>query len=91
MLHEGMEARAQRLLDEELQRIGWSKEHLLARPKGDAHKVRIARELRARTTMPLAWIAEHPHMGSRGYVAWLLQRSRSVSSSDSQECQFETI
>jgi len=47
MLHEAMEARAERLLDKALQRIGWSKEHLLARPKGDAHKVQIARELRA--------------------------------------------
>ena len=59
-------------------------EHLLARHKGDPHKVQIARELRAHTTMPLAWIAEHLHMGSRGYVAWLLQRSTAVSSGDTQ-------
>jgi hypothetical protein len=84
MLHEAMEARAERLLNEALQRIGWSKEHLLARHKGDPHKVQIARELRAHTTMPLAWIAEHLHMGSRGYVAWLLQRSTVVSSGDTQ-------
>ena len=84
MLHEATEARAERLLSETLRRMGWSRDHLLARPKGDPHKVQIARELRARTTMPLAWLAEHLHMGSRGYVAWLLQRSAPVPSSNSQ-------
>ncbi len=31
-------------------------------------------ELRSQTTMPLAWTAERLHMGSRGHLAWLLQR-----------------
>jgi len=34
----------------------------------------LARELRAKTTMPLAWIAERLSMGSRGHLAWLLQQ-----------------
>ena len=57
MLHEAMEGRAERLLAETLQRIGWSREQVLARNKGDPHKVVIARELRARTTMPLNYAA----------------------------------
>jgi REP element-mobilizing transposase RayT len=84
LLHEAMEARAQRLLKEELARIGWTKEHLLARLKGEPHKVAIARQLRARTAMSLAWIAEQLNMGSRGYLAWLLQRPAAVESNTRQ-------
>jgi REP-associated tyrosine transposase len=84
LLHEAMEARAERLLDEALVRMGWTKDHLRARLKGDPHKVQIARELRARTTMPLAWIAEQLNMGSRGYLAWLLQRPTTAPANDPQ-------
>jgi hypothetical protein len=78
MVHEAVEARAERLLQEALRRVGWSRERLMERRKGDPQKVKIARELRAHTTMPLSWIAEQLHMGSRGYLAWLLQRSKSA-------------
>jgi hypothetical protein len=37
----------------------------------------LARELRSKTTMPLAWIAARLNMGSRGHLAWLLQQRRS--------------
>ena len=83
-MHEATEARAERLLNEALARIGWTKEHLQARLKGDPHKVQIARELRARTTMPMAWIARELNMGSRGYLAWLLQRSPTAPPSNAQ-------
>ena len=36
----------------------------------------LARELRAKTTLPLAWIALRLNMGSRGHLAWLLQQHR---------------
>ena len=74
LLHEAVEARAERLLREELARIGWTKRDLQARLKGDPHKVAIARHLRAHTAMSVAWIAEQLNMGSRGYLAWLLQQ-----------------
>jgi hypothetical protein len=32
----------------------------------------LARELRSKTTTPLAWIAACLNMGSRGHLAWLL-------------------
>jgi len=38
----------------------------------------LARELRSRTTMPPAWIAERLWMGRRGYLAWLLGRREEV-------------
>ena len=67
---------ARKLLQAEaLGRIGWTKDHLRARPKGNRRKVQIAQQLRAQTTIPLAWIADRPNMGTRGYAAWLLQRT----------------
>jgi putative transposase len=84
MLHEAMEARAERLLNEALTRMGWTKQHLHARLKGDPHKVAIARQLRAQTTMSMAWIAEHLAMGSRGYLAWLLQRPSTAEPNNRQ-------
>jgi len=42
--------------------------------QAELQKVELAWELRSQTTMPLAWIAERLHMGSRGHLAWLLQR-----------------
>ena len=45
-----------------------------ARRKGERGKAQLARELRCRTTMPLAWIAARLKMGSRGHLAWLLQQ-----------------
>jgi hypothetical protein len=49
-------------------------EELSKRRKGDPGKLGLAKELRSQTTMPLGWIAQRLHMGTRGYLAWLLQR-----------------
>ncbi len=84
LLHEAAEARAQRLLKEALGRMGWTEQHLQARLKGDPHKIAIARQLRAQTTMSIAWIAEHLRMGSRGYLAWLLQHRAGPDPDNSQ-------
>jgi len=73
-VQEAVEAQAERLVVAGLKRLGWSEGELRARRKGDARKVRLARELRSRTTMPLAWVAQRLRMGSRGYLAWLLQQ-----------------
>ena len=74
IVHEAAEAQAQRLVKEGLTRMKWKEKDLQERRKGDAGKVRLACELRAKTTMPLAWIAERLKMGSRGYLTWLLYR-----------------
>jgi hypothetical protein len=50
------------------------KQALRARRKGERGKVQLARELRSKTTMPLAWIAARLNMGSRGHLVWLLQQ-----------------
>lgn len=72
---ESCEARAERLLASELQRLGWTKEQLTQRRKGDAHKVRVARRLREETTMTLAWIADQLAMGSASTVAQSLRKN----------------
>ncbi|MGO9200093.1 MAG: hypothetical protein ACLQM8_06080 [Limisphaerales bacterium] len=78
-VQETSEAQAERLVVEGLKRLGWTEEVLRAKRKGDASKVALARELRSRTTMPPAWIAERLWMGGRGYLAWLLGRREEVS------------
>ena len=67
---------AERRVVEGLKRMGWSEAELRARRKGEPRKVKLAQELRSKTTMRLAWIAERLNMGSRGYLAWLLGQRR---------------
>ena len=68
------DADRERLVAEGLRRMGWSEADLKARRKGEPRKVELAWELRSKTTMPLAWVAERLSMGTRGHLAWLLQR-----------------
>ena len=64
--------KAERLVQEELARLGWHDKDLVARRKGDVRKVSLARRLRLETTMSLKWIAKRLHMGSWTYVSNLL-------------------
>jgi REP element-mobilizing transposase RayT len=73
-VQEAAEAKAERLVAAGIKRLGWDEAMLKQRRKGDVGKVALAHEVRARTTMPLAWIAGRLGMGSRGYLAWLLSR-----------------
>ena len=59
---------------EGLKRLRWSEADLRARRKRERGKVELARDLRAKTTRRLAWIAARLNMGSRGPLAWLLQQ-----------------
>ena len=67
-------AQAERLVIAGLKRMGWREADLRAQRKGVPRKVALAWQLRAQTTMPLAWIAERLRMGTRNYLAWLLQQ-----------------
>jgi hypothetical protein len=67
-------ARAERIVAEELRRLGWQEGDLGRLAKGDAGKVAVAVRLRAETVMPVKWIAERLHMGAPGYVNLLLYR-----------------
>ena len=78
-VQEAEAAQAERLVVKGLKRLRWSEADLNARRKGERGKVQLARELRSKTTMPLAWIAARLHMGTRGHLAWLLQQYGSGS------------
>jgi len=73
-VQEAMEVQAEGFVTDRLKALGWQEADLAARRKGDPAKVKLAAQVRARTTMPLAWIAERLAMGSRGYLTWLLYR-----------------
>jgi len=53
---------AERLLAGELVRMGWTEADLMARRKGHPGKVKLALELRAKTAMPVGWIADRLKM-----------------------------
>jgi len=78
MVQEAVEVRAERLVSRRLKAMGWTEKDLAVRRKGDPKKVKLAAELRAETTMPLAWIAARLVMGSRGYLTWLLYRQGKI-------------
>ena len=71
--------KAQGIVAAELKRLGWAEEDLARRRKGDGQKVRIARRLRAETTMTLKWIAGTLHMGAWTHASNLLSASRGSS------------
>jgi hypothetical protein len=82
---ESGEAKAERLVREELVNLRWTEDDLAKRRKGDPGKVRIARRLRQETTMTRAWIAQRLRMGVWTHVSNLLRteeqpvRGRQVS------------
>jgi len=82
-VREAIEAKAERLVREGLNKLGWAEEDLALARKGDERKVRLAVGLRSNTTMPLAWIATRLQMGKRGYLAWLLQQQQK----DENQCK----
>ena len=73
---EAEEAKAERIIAEELERRRWTAAELKSRAKGDATKVALAARLRAETTMTVGWIAEPLEMGRRGYLNHLLYLRR---------------
>ena len=90
-VQEAEAAQAERLVVEGLKRLRWSESDLRARRKGERGKVQLARELRSKTTMPLAWIASRLNMGSRGHLAWLLQeRGSGRLTARTDQCLLET-
>ena len=58
------EAKAERIIAEELQRQGWQEADLLARRKSDAVKLELAARLRRETTLSTKAIAARVHLGS---------------------------
>jgi putative transposase len=66
---ESAQEKAQRIVAEELKRVGWEEADLLKHRKGDRRKVKLARRLRQETTMTLKWIADRLKMGVWTHVS----------------------
>jgi putative transposase len=62
-VQESEETKGERLVREGLRRVGWREGDLESRRKGDAVKVRLARNLRRETTLGWRWITQRLHMG----------------------------
>lgn len=71
-IQQSTEARAERIVARELERVGWSEQELLECAKGDLKKIQIAEQLREESTMTLGWIAERLRMGTTGHLSHLL-------------------
>jgi putative transposase len=80
-------AKAERLVREELAKLGWEASDLAQRRKGDPGKVRIARRLRQETTMTLGWIAQRLNMGVWTHVSNLLRSAKPSGSKPSVKSQ----
>ncbi|MGA2661627.1 MAG: hypothetical protein ABSH34_29445 [Verrucomicrobiota bacterium] len=57
-------AKAERILAEELGRLGWKVGNFVSRRKGDPAKLGIAAHLRRETTLPIKPIARRVHLGT---------------------------
>jgi putative transposase len=88
-VQEAVEARGERLVQAALRNAGWTERDLHQRRKGDGRKLEIARELRSKTTLPLAWIAQRLCMGTRGHLAWLPHQKPSNQDTPSEQVLLE--
>jgi REP element-mobilizing transposase RayT len=75
-VQEAAEAKAARIIDEELRRAVWTEADLALRRKGDPAKLRIAGRLRSETTVTLQWITARLRMGTRSHLSHLLYWQR---------------
>jgi hypothetical protein len=61
---ENAEAKAARIITEELNRLGWTAAHLIARRKSDPREPALAARLRKETTLTVKRIADLAHLGT---------------------------
>jgi REP element-mobilizing transposase RayT len=73
---EASEEKANRIVAEELGVARWTEIQLQELRKGDPEKLRIARRLRAETTVTLQWIAARLNMGTKTHLSHLLYWGR---------------
>ena len=98
---ETVQAKAERIVTEELKRKKWSDEDLVEKAKTDPQKLAIAARLRRETTLTLPCIADRLHMGSwkslrnvvrTAFFDFLFSSSRAASSKHCPERnQFATL
>jgi putative transposase len=93
---ESAEQKANRIIAEELERMGWKQSDLSARRRGDPGKVAIAARLRKETTLPIKWIAARVQIGtSKGAKSVLFrqadgQRKANPASASGAQLEFQS-
>ena len=75
-LQESATDKAERLVREGLQKLGWTEAELATRQKGDRAKVKLPVKLRVETTMTLKWIAARLQMGTGASLSNLLSAQK---------------
>lgn len=73
---ESAEAKIGWIVSEELERRRWAVEVLTERRKGDPGKIAMARRLREKTPLPMAWIPQRLNMDPKAHLAHPLHRQR---------------
>jgi REP element-mobilizing transposase RayT len=81
---EAPEEKARRLVQEGLERLGWTEKDLILRPKGEDGKIQLARRVRAETSVTWKWIAQRLNMGTWSYVASRLNQKKGNNDSKNQ-------
>ncbi len=71
-IQESAEEKSERIVKEELKKLGWQEADLSRHRKGDPGKLGVALRLRAETTMTLAWTAHRLQMGTKTHLSHLL-------------------
>jgi REP element-mobilizing transposase RayT len=79
---ETAETKAERIIAEELQRLGWTNADLAQRLKGDPAKMAIASRLRGETVLTMEWIAKRLSLGTAKSVRPRLQKWRNANLRD---------
>ena len=76
---ESAEAKAERIIREELRRLGWTEHDLKERAKSEPAKLALAARVRRETTMTMRWLAVRLHLGSWKSFAAKLHRWRKAN------------
>lgn len=77
------QAKAERIIGQELDRLGWQEADLLSRRKRDPRKLELAVRLRQETTLSVKQIAQRLHLGTPASASVCLLAARRTSSSGS--------
>ena len=64
MHRETAEQKANRIIAQEMSRLGWTEAELISRLKNDSGKLAMAARVRQETTLPIKWIAARLQMGT---------------------------
>jgi putative transposase len=84
---ETAQAKAERIITEELVRLKWTEEDLVARPKSDSLKLALAARLRQQTTLSVKQIAERLHLGKPKGARTNLHKFMNNSPADDRQTQ----